>query len=387
MGPPFLGKPVYNLILVGVVLNPLKQSRGIHRFINRVSKVAKQFVHFVRAIPRTFESIHGRPEWRRRFEDLVSSHWCSLRRFQRWAGLKSQGSECFRIKPGNSCMFHWQIWCILLCWSILRGQPWYHKEQVPNFIASAVEIWRLQNPSPVMFTWPRPDPHLQNYLPLWHRHQGILPPLAGWRSGGWRGSRRGRISWKRAASQDDFPTKWTVNGSVVPEAGCLMLIDVGSKRVPFWVMMTPSNFILLSPTPLGQVIGFRIAPPPVHFFRIPVANSYYFWVVHKDYNRIGFISNMEGHLLICVYIYIYTHMVIRALARCGQDWTRQHVATCGNMWQHVATCGNMWQHVPSTVVWGNWRPVLGNSCSGNWELHSETVKVVLFGKSKVAFGN
>ena len=54
------------------------------------------------------------------------------------------------------------------------------------------------------------------------------------------------------------------------------LIDVGSKRVPFWIMMTPSNFILLSPTPLGQVIGFRIAPPPVQFFRIPVANSYYF---------------------------------------------------------------------------------------------------------------
>lgn len=52
MGPPFLGKPVHNhhnLILVGVVLNPLKQSRGIHRFINRVSKVARQFVHFFRA--------------------------------------------------------------------------------------------------------------------------------------------------------------------------------------------------------------------------------------------------------------------------------------------------------------------------------------------------
>ena len=83
-GPPFLGKPVHNLILVGVVLNPLKQSRGIHRFINQVSKVAKQLVHFFRAMPRTFGSIHGRPEWRRRFEDLVSSHWCSLRRFQRW---------------------------------------------------------------------------------------------------------------------------------------------------------------------------------------------------------------------------------------------------------------------------------------------------------------
>ena len=320
--------------------------------------------------------------------------------------VSKMGSECFRIKPGNSCMFHWQIWCISLCWSI-KGPT-----MVPQRTSS--QFHRCSGDLEIT----KPDPHLQNYLPLWHQHQGILPPLAGWRSGGWRGSRRGRISWKRAATQDDS-TKWTVNGSVVPEAGCLMLIDVrrdperglqswfrpakpetetrnrlwrlnfpradrnpktetrnskptvkvgfelrnpkpetrnrqrkwvsidetrnpkpetdseswfqatkpetrnpkptakvgfnrrnpkpetrnpkpetdsnptfgwlsgselidvGSKRVPFWIMMTPSNFILLSPTPLGQVIGFRIAPPPVQFFRIPVANSYYFWVVHK----------------------------------------------------------------------------------------------------------
>ena len=70
-----------------------------------------------------------------------------------------------------------------------------------------------------------PHAHLQNYLRLRHRHQGILPPWVGWRSGGWRGSRRGQISWSRAATQDDFPTKWTAPKRVC-RARSYWLVDV-----------------------------------------------------------------------------------------------------------------------------------------------------------------